>query len=150
MQHQLWPLEDAPGWSGLWASRLIETVRLCLPAQKAPWLHTQAWRLDAQQACAAVDMARGVLVHRVQVSEGQVQSAMLWAPTDWNAAPQGPLAQSLYTAWQTPEGQASTAAASAQTRHAPQVLLALWAAACDPCVPVRMGHDAHGQEVRHA
>lgn len=146
MAHGLWPEQDAPGWSGLWASRLLEAVRLCLQGGGPVWLKTQAWRVDDQQALAVLDMARGTLVHEVRVQSDQILSATLWAPTDWNAAPEGPLAQSLLAAWNASDHQGKTSHRMTHASH----LLSQWAAACDPCLPVQVRMPSSEHEENHA
>ncbi|MBY0430485.1 MAG: nickel-dependent hydrogenase large subunit, partial [Rhodospirillales bacterium] len=42
-----------------------------------------------------VEAARGLLVHRVEITEGMVRRWQILAPTEWNFHPHGPLARGL-------------------------------------------------------
>lgn len=79
---------------------------------------------------AAVETARGVLLHRARVSDGRVRDYRIVAPTQWNFHPDGAFAQGLL-------GR-PVAGGEALRRQAAIVL-----AVIDPCVPARI-------EVLHA
>ena len=84
----------------------------------APLLAMGALRLPKAQALAWCEMARGLLLHWVQLDgDGAVQDYRVLAPTEWNFHPQGALALALTA---LPFG----ATVAAQTL----------AAAFDPCV----------------
>ena len=132
-------------WAML-GSRLAELVRLCLHgehAEGAPWLGSGTLRTGERQGLAWVEMARGLLVHQVEVSpspEGaRVFACRVLAPTEWNAHPHGEMAQRL---------AALDAAAPAPLLERQVGLLM---AAFDPCVPfhIETGQPA-AQEVQHA
>lgn len=72
--------------------------------------------------CAAVETARGTLVHRIVVEGERVAAYQLLAPTEWNFHPRGALADLLL-------GHAAADAAAAE-RAARLAVHAL-----DPCVP---------------
>ncbi len=55
----------------------------------------QAVAVGAQDGLAAVETARGLLVHRVRIAEGRVADYRIVAPTEWNFHPQGALARGL-------------------------------------------------------
>jgi coenzyme F420-reducing hydrogenase alpha subunit len=83
-----------------------------------PLLSSGALRLGEGQAIAWCEMARGLLLHWVQLdSLGAVAQYRVLSPTEWNFHPQGALALAL-------------AALGAQDCAAAQTL----AAAFDPCV----------------
>ncbi len=87
-------------------------------AGTAPMLSTGALWLADGQALAWCEMARGLLLHWVQLdAAGAVLDYRVLAPTEWNFHPQGALAQAV--------------AALASNDPAPAAMLA---AAFDPCV----------------
>ncbi len=59
----------------------------------APRIH--AFPLAAGEGLAAVQTARGLLLHRARVAEGRVATYQIVAPTEWNFHPEGPLARGL-------------------------------------------------------
>jgi len=66
------------------------------PDLRKPPLASGALNLAPGQAIAWVEMARGLLLHWVQLdSEGQVADYRVVAPTEWNFHPEGALAQAL-------------------------------------------------------
>jgi len=77
-------------------SRLVDLLRLAAPAG-ADWLAAGALPLPGGAGIAWVEMARGLLVHRVQLTADgqQVADAQVLAPTDWNFHPRGLLARAL-------------------------------------------------------
>lgn len=98
------PPEQSPDtpWLRLGA-RLAELVRLALPDEPGRsgrgWLQTGQWSIGPNEGLAAVEMARGLLVHRVCLDQAgeqaQVLSYQVLAPTEWNFHPQGSVAQAL-------------------------------------------------------
>jgi hypothetical protein len=84
-------------------ARLAELIRLCLPDAQAHsgslWLSSGSLRLDSGQGLAWIEMARGLLIHQVQLdstqAEARVASCQVLAPTEWNFHPQGAVAQVL-------------------------------------------------------
>ena len=74
--------------------RLMEDMRALLPhlsaAPAAP-----ADRGGSGVGAAAVEAARGLLVHRVELTEGRVGRYQILAPTEWNFHPEGPLVEGL-------------------------------------------------------
>lgn len=87
-------------WARL-VARLVEVLRLSLP-QGQYWLGHGACTLAPGEGLAWTEMARGLLVHRVQLSPGDVDDAQArvldWqvlAPTEWNGHPAGVLAAAL-------------------------------------------------------
>ena len=86
--------------------------------RSAPLLASGARWLSHGQALAWCEMARGLLLHWVQLdADGAVQDYRVLAPTEWNFHPQGALAQAL------------TSLPAADTAVARTL-----AAAFDPCV----------------
>jgi len=77
-------------------SRLVDLLRLAMPGG-ADWLTAGALTLPGHAGIAWVEMARGLLVHRVQLAADglQVANAQVLAPTDWNFHPRGLLARAL-------------------------------------------------------
>ena len=47
------------------------------------------------EGVAAVQTARGLLLHRARIAEGRVAAYRIVAPTEWNFHPEGPLARGL-------------------------------------------------------
>jgi hypothetical protein len=118
-------LAHAPvsAWTRL-SARWLELVELVSaePQLDGPggsaMLSSGALGLGQRQALAWCEMARGLLLHWVQVdADGGVQDYRVLAPTEWNFHPGGTLAQAL-------------AALSASDTSAARTL----AAAFDPCV----------------
>jgi Ni,Fe-hydrogenase I large subunit len=87
-------------WDRLLA-RLVEVLRLATEAGASgvggeAWLAHGALALGERTGLAWTEMARGLLVHRVQLdAAGTVQSCHVLAPTEWNFHPEGVLAQAL-------------------------------------------------------
>lgn len=61
--------------------------------QAAPWAH--AFPLERGTGLAAVQTARGLLLHYVAVAEGRVAHYRIVAPTEWNFHPEGALVRGL-------------------------------------------------------
>lgn len=97
-------------------ARLIELVRL---SQGRAGYQARAVALDGQRAVAAVDTARGLLLHAVALdAAGQVADWRILPPTAWNFHPEGAWAAALDRTLPDQAGQAAERAA-------------LW---LDPCV----------------
>lgn len=141
--HEATPQRLATPWLRLGA-RLAEVVRLVLPEEPArcgtAWLDIGALALRSGEAIAWVEMARGLLVHHVQL-EGQgddarVAACHVIAPTEWNFHADGAVARALE---QLPKNL---------TADAQRQLNAL-VAAYDPCV--RFELESHmSDEAVHA
>jgi hypothetical protein len=59
----------------------------------AAWV--QCWPLDAGEGLAAVQTARGLLLHHARLAQGRVHDWRIVAPTEWNFHPEGALASGL-------------------------------------------------------
>jgi hypothetical protein len=124
LRHRQGQAQTQPSaWTRL-SARWLELVELAaadplLPSQgNVPLLATGALSLDDGQALAWCEMARGLLLHWVQLAaDDSVQDYRVLAPTEWNFHPDGALAQAL-------------AALSPGDTAAARTL----AAAFDPCV----------------
>jgi coenzyme F420-reducing hydrogenase alpha subunit len=124
--------------------RLAETVRLALPDEVgrcgAAWLAMGALPLAAGEGIAWVEMARGLLVHHVQLEgsgeAARVAACRVVAPTDWNFDPEGAFARLVETLPAHLDAEA--------TRR-----LDAWTAAFAPCVPLHLA-QAHPAEASHA
>jgi hypothetical protein len=86
-------------WTRL-ASRWYELIELCADAQApdtpAAALSSGALALGQGQALGWCEMARGLLLHWVQLdSNGLVEAYQVVAPTEWNFHPNGALAKAL-------------------------------------------------------
>lgn len=137
---------DTP-WLKLGA-RLAECVRLALPeaarsVQARPastWLSLGALPLARGEAVAWVEMARGLLIHHVQLDgEGdvaRVRACHVIAPTEWNFHPDGAVARAL---------EALPPAHMNETRNRLDALMAAY----DPCVPFKQ-EQSMPVEVAHA
>ena len=108
-------------WSRM-AARWLELLELANlnpgNANAASLLSSGAIHLADGQAIAWCEMARGLLMHWVQLdAHGSVQDYRVLAPTEWNFHPQGALAQTV-----------------AALNHREHDQARLLAAAFDPCV----------------
>lgn len=113
------------------AARLVELALMLneLGHAKPGRLRIQAVPLAADEGLAAVQTARGLLLHRARVADGRVADYEIVAPTEWNFHPEGALAHGI--AELTAD---SESALKQQARLAVQAL--------DPCVVCRIevGH----------
>lgn len=128
----------------LLGSRLAELARLCLPdgpGSGSGWLRHGALHTGEGQGLAWVEMARGLLVHQVELEAGTatVRACRVLAPTEWNFHPSGEVAHRIAALDPAlPEGL--------RTRQ-----LNLLMAAFDPCVPFEVvPATALDGEVAHA
>jgi hypothetical protein len=76
------------------AARLVELAGLLqawpAAAADAPdWVRT--WPLGAGCGLAAVQTARGLLLHQAWLADGRIRDYRIVAPTEWNVHPQGAL-----------------------------------------------------------
>ena len=118
----------------LLGSRLAELVRLCLPDEGAQggasWLSHGALQTGERQGLAWVEMARGLLVHQVELVAGAepatVRGCRVLAPTEWNVHPEGEVARRI--------GALDTTVGPALLARQVGLLMA----AFDPCVPYRI------------
>ena len=133
----------------LLGSRLAELIRLCQPdapgQSGAGWLSFGALNTGPRQGLAWVEMARGLLVHQVEIdaplgdAPARVLACRVLAPTEWNFHPQGVVAQHIA------DLNASEPVATVERR------VRLLMAAFDPCVPFDVRHPLPaGQEAQHA
>lgn len=106
-------------------ARLADLARLL---GDAAGIATSTQAVGDGVSIAAVETARGLLVHRACVRDGRVRDYRIVAPTQWNFHPDGAFAQGLV-------GRPDTSALPAEA--------AIVLAAIDPCVPARV-------EVLHA
>jgi Ni,Fe-hydrogenase I large subunit len=81
--------------------------------------------VEPGEGCAAVETARGLLLHRARVADGRVAEYQIVAPTEWNFHPEGALVRGLEGALAEDE--------AALARDARLVVQAL-----DPCVACRV------------
>ncbi|MBV5292134.1 MAG: hypothetical protein JZU58_07250 [Curvibacter lanceolatus] len=136
--HPAQTLAPATPWLRLGA-RLAELVRLALPDEAGRcgcgWLQTAQWPIGPGEGLAAVEMARGLLVHRVRLSRADTQARVLdcqvLAPTEWNFHPRGSVAQAL-EAW-------PAHAAPDRVQAQVQALICAY----DPCVSYEMEAPQH-------
>jgi hypothetical protein len=120
----------------LLGSRIADLVRLCLPdapgQSGAGWLSFGSLNTGPRQGLAWVEMARGLLVHQVEIEgsggEARVAACRVLAPTEWNFHPQGEVAQRVAAM------DASRPAEDTERR------VRLLMAAFDPCVPFEVTH----------
>ncbi|MCA1788772.1 MAG: nickel-dependent hydrogenase large subunit [Thioalkalivibrio sp.] len=98
-----WPLIAAllaeQGAADAWirvVARVLELGRglqsMAAGAAAAPAL---AWHLRGDEAVVALEMARGVLLHWIQVDAGRIGDYRIVAPTEWNFHPRGPALEGL-------------------------------------------------------
>lgn len=127
--------QTAPAITSAWSrlqARWIELLELISAPIEPPaiLLSSGALPLGDGQAIAWCEMARGLLLHWVQLDEQhRVQDYRVLAPTEWNFHPDGALARAL-------------------TQLNPSDTDAAWclASAYDPCVQC----SVNTQEIRHA
>lgn len=95
--HDPVPLPADGAWPRL-VSRVADALALATP-DGAQWLAHGALSLAAGEGLAWVEMARGLLVHRVRLDgpgdDARVADCHVLAPTEWNFHPGGLLAQAL-------------------------------------------------------
>jgi hypothetical protein len=120
------PQRYANAWLRLGA-RLAEVARLA--SNEAPvragTLRRGALPLGPREGLAWCEMARGLLIHRVELdraAEPRIARCDVLAPTEWNFHPSGPVARAI-----APLAAGDDAA------------VRLVAAAFDPCVAIRIG-----------
>lgn len=128
---------------GLLGARLAELARLVLDGGGAT-LGWGAVSTGPNRGLAWVEMARGLLVHQVEVdpATGRVLACRVVAPTEWNFHPHGEVAQRVARiAPDLPEAE--------RTRQ-----VNLLVAAFDPCVPFTIERlaatSAQARETGHA
>lgn len=126
-------------WS-LLGSRVAELIRLSLPDEPGQsgtcWLSWGCRAIGTRQGLAWVEMARGLLVYRVEIDAGrsnetsQVVACQVIAPTEWNFHPRGEVAQRLA------DLESRTPAEDMVRR------VHLLMAAFDPCVPFKISGES--------
>ncbi len=140
------PYRPLTPWA-LLGSLVAELIRLCLPdaagQSGAGWLSFGSLATGPRQGLAWVEMARGLLVHQVEVDstgrDARVLACRVLAPTEWNFHPQGVVAQRI------------AALDAAEPPAAVERRVRLLMAAFDPCVPFDVTHPVRaGQELPHA
>ncbi len=80
------------------AARLVDLAEVLATLRRGvaePERWVRAWSLDAGEGVAAVQTARGLLLHYARLDDGRVGAYRIVAPTDWNFHPEGALATSL-------------------------------------------------------
>jgi hypothetical protein len=133
----------------LLGSRIAELIHLCLPdapgQSGAGWLSFGSMSTGPRQGMAWVEMARGLLVHQVEIdapvgdAPARVAACRVLAPTEWNFHPQGVVAQRI------------AALDAGQPAEDTERRVRLLMAAFDPCVPFEVTHTLPAvQEVHHA
>lgn len=113
------------------AAVLCELAHACR-ALRAPAEHIPAMatlKLTAASSLAAVPAARGLLIHRLVASCGQVVDHQVVAPTEWHFHPRGVLADAL-AGLPPPAGTSD----QAETQRLARLLIL----AIDPCVDYQM------------
>lgn len=104
---------------------LLQEIRRGMPAELALDAHQQGSR-----AMVALEMARGVLQHQVEVDNGRIRNYQIVAPTEWNFHPEGALHSGLL--------KVRTASREALQRAVQHQVMGL-----DPCVRYQL-------EIHHA
>lgn len=121
-----------PPWLALGA-RIADTIRLSLPTEQGSaggdWLTIGAQGLGDGEGIAWIEMARGLLLHRVTLDRldesARIADCRVIAPTDWNFDPDGVVARLIE---RLPPGNDET------TLRGLRAVIAAY----DPCVPVRI------------
>lgn len=104
-------------------ARLAEFALLLRDDSAAGWI--DAAPLGPGAGVAAAEMARGLLVHAVEIADGRIARYAIVAPTEWNFHPRGPLVAEL-------EGRPVRSADEARRA------LRYAAATLDPCVALEV------------
>ncbi|HEX7273560.1 MAG TPA: nickel-dependent hydrogenase large subunit, partial [Casimicrobiaceae bacterium] len=112
-------------------ARLVELALLLeeFAGATAPTRRLEAFSLGSGEGVAAVQTARGLLLHRARLRDGSVADYQIVAPTEWNFHPQGALPRALL-------------ALEADDDASLEWKARLTAQALDPCVACRIevGH----------
>jgi hypothetical protein len=117
-------------------ARVAELVRLALPdapqRSGAQWLAMGSLATVPQAGLAWVEMARGLLIHHVQLDAtgATVLACQVVAPTEWNFHPQGAVAQAI---------EALPPDASLDVQRRVNALISAY----DPCVTHELMEPAH-------
>ena len=114
LRHRSAAAQQHSAWTRL-SARWLELIELATvtPDVATPPLASGALHLKPGQALAWCEMARGLLLHWVQLdSLGAVQDYRVLAPTEWNFHPDGALGRAL-AALPAPDTQAARALATA-------------------------------------
>ena len=114
-------------------ARIAEVAQLSVQGREAKHLQGGSVRLDKGHGLAWIEMARGVLVHRVELDGERVSRCDVVAPTEWNFHPHGAVARTL----------------ESQKWGSNDHIIALMTA-YDPCVNYRIETQRHRAEVMHA
>jgi uptake hydrogenase large subunit len=86
---------EADAWIRV-VARVLELARgLQSLAEGVPAAHALAAYRGDDEAVVALEMARGVLLHWMQVEGGRIRDYRIVAPTEWNFHPQGPALEGL-------------------------------------------------------
>jgi Ni,Fe-hydrogenase I large subunit len=105
-QHSYTPRSVWSRMAARWLD-LLEIVHISTSGHGAMPLSSGALELAPGQAIAWCEMARGLLMHWVQVdTSGHVQDYRVLAPTEWNFHPQSALAQAVAVLNPQDHGQA--------------------------------------------
>ena len=97
LRHRHAPVQAHSAWTRL-SARWLELIELAAatPDLATPLLASGALHLAPGQALAWCEMARGLLLHWVQLdAEGAVQDYRVLAPTEWNFHPDGALGRAV-------------------------------------------------------
>lgn len=122
--------EHGTGLAAHMAARLADMAELCRTLSDPDACEIIDRWGGAGTGCGVVETARGRLAHLVRVTDdGRIADYRIVAPTEWNFATTGPLAQGL-----------SGAAAGRDLEERARLLVAL----LDPCVPCTIGIEPEG------
>lgn len=125
---------DGHGAATRFAARLVELATLLAelgPASSSAQGWVRAWSLTDGTGLAAVQTARGLLLHHARLAQGRIDDYRIVAPTEWNFHPQGALFRGIVGS--AAPDEATLAARTGLAVHA-----------LDPCVGFRV------EVVRHA
>jgi Ni,Fe-hydrogenase I large subunit len=76
-------------------ARLVELALLIEGRVAAADMGVEGLTLGEGDGLAAVQTARGLLLHRVRLADGRVADYQIVAPTEWNFHPEGALVRGL-------------------------------------------------------
>lgn len=79
-------------------ARLVELAQLGTHLMTPGRSMVRAWNLDPGHGLAAVETARGLLLHEVDCAQGWIRQYKIISPTDWNLTAGGALSEALRAA----------------------------------------------------
>lgn len=92
---RLWCQSRGAGAGARVLARLVELAQLGQQRLAPDMPLVRAWTLAPGHGLAAVETARGLLLHEVQLAAGLIRAYKIISPTDWNLSAGGALSRAL-------------------------------------------------------